>query len=67
MESYKQEFKQEVFDELSDGLKATIMKSPEWAELQTPANGISGTDGMAPQEQRGGGELDDEIPFSPCR
>ena len=59
------EFDQAVFDELSDGLKATIMKSPEWAELQVPASGISGTDGMAPQESDGSldEELSDSIPF----
>lgn len=30
------EFKREAFDKLSDNLKITIQKSPEWAELNSP-------------------------------
>lgn len=56
------EFDQGVFDNLSDNIKDTIRKSPEYAEL-TNGSGIPSARspddyGAPPQE-----DLDDEIPF----
>ena len=51
------EFDQATFDKLSDGLKATIERSPEYQSL---------TNGAPPQSENPGAgmaDLDDEIPF----
>jgi hypothetical protein len=54
----KDDFQQSVYDKLSDGLKATIAKSPEYQQLfKPPAEGQYGSD------DHPASELSDEIPF----
>jgi hypothetical protein len=54
-------FDQKVFDGLSDGLQATIKKSPEYHELFRPGAGAETRAAVG-----GGNGFDDEIPFAPC-
>lgn len=51
------EFRQEVFDKLSDGLKQTIQRSPEYQRL------VNGPEYLPQSENPGNGMIDDEIPF----
>lgn len=52
------EFDQATFDALSDGLKDTIRKSPEYARLM-----VDGGSEPPPKEEDYGVSFDDEIPF----
>lgn len=53
----RDEFDRDAFDELSDGLKMTIKKSPEYNNLSRSGGGAE------TRAAKGGAGLDDEIPF----
>lgn len=53
------EFDQATFDGLSDGLKSTIMKSPEYHELSRPGAGAE----LQAARSSLSSSMDDEIPF----
>ena len=55
------EFDQATFDALSDGLRDTIRKSPEFAQLSRKASASDGPDEDSYGARRD--DLDDEIPF----
>lgn len=61
------EFDADMFDKLSDGLKATIQKSPEWKTLAGPAPTQDDGQQQYLDASKGGessaDELSDEIPF----
>lgn len=60
------EFSQSVFDKLSDNIKDTIKKSPEWHELQRPAGARPAPPAVPPvkaHDPETGEFIDDEIPF----
>ena len=51
------DFNQETFDELSEGLQNIIKKSPEWQAMNQPAQGFRSQPEEAPDFE------DDDIPF----
>jgi hypothetical protein len=55
----KEDFSQPIYDKLSDGLKTTIAKSPEYQQLFKP----SGEEGQQGSDDYHAPELSDEIPF----
>ncbi len=68
-------FKQDVFNDLSEGLRGVISRSPEYAELMGTAQpdepepaAVAGRNPTTPADSDpplGGGDINDDIPFAP--
>jgi hypothetical protein len=65
-----EEFDQTIFDGLSDKLKETIKKSPEWAQMFANSGAVDPQAPLGNEGQAGAagiGDLNDSIPFAPLR